>query len=116
MPKYLSLLTKAFLVFLPWSVLFSVFFQHKLGVPGASFVKELLLLGIAGTIAYSYFRQRKLPKFDLLDALVGAYVAWLVVATLANGSSFRHFVYGGRYDFEFLFALLTFKHARPLLS
>lgn len=47
MPKILDLLVKAFFVFLPFSVFLSVFFTHKLGIPGVNYVKELLLLGIA---------------------------------------------------------------------
>ena len=113
--KILSLLVKAFLSFLPWSVLFSVFFQFKLHVPGVSFLKEILLLAIAATAAWEYYRQKRRPDFDAFDYSIGAYVCWMLLSTLVNGGSPQHFVYGGRYDFEFLFAFLAFKHARPLL-
>ncbi len=47
MPKILDFFVKAFLVLLPFSVFLSVFFSHKLGIPGMNYAKELLLLSIA---------------------------------------------------------------------
>lgn len=50
----------ALIVFLPWSVFISVFLTHGLGVPGASFIKELLLI-LAGILLllckYQDFRR-----------------------------------------------------------
>lgn len=63
MPKILDFLVKAFLVLLPFSVFLSVFFSHKLGVPGANSAKELLLLLIAGTVAFGYWKNRRFPEF-----------------------------------------------------
>lgn len=114
--RILPSLVKAFLVFLPWSVLFSVFLTHKLGIPGASLIKELLLSAVIAVVALHYVQTRTRPKFDVLDVLVAAYVAWMVLSTAVNGGGFAHYAYGGRYDFEFLAAFLAFKHARPLLS
>jgi hypothetical protein len=66
-------------------------------------------------MAYAYFADRKWPKFDVTDALVAAYVVWMLTSTLVNGGSIGHYAYGGRYDFEFLFAFLIFKHAHAYL-
>lgn len=115
MQKLLDLLVKSFLVFLPFSVFASVFLSFKVGIPGVNYVKELLLLAIAGTVAYAYFRDKRWPSLDKVDYLIAGYVAWMLVSTLVNGSGIRHFVYGGRYDFEFLFAFVAFKHAYAYL-
>lgn len=115
MPKILDLLVKSFLVFLPFSVFASVFLSFKVGIPGVNYVKELLLLAIAGVAGYAYFRDKKWPELDKVDYLILGYVAWMLLSTLVNGSGMRSFVYGGRYDFEFLFAFVVFKHAYAYL-
>lgn len=115
MQKLLDRLTKAFLAFLPFSVLAAVFFSHEIGIPGVNYLKEALLLAIAATTAYAYYADRKLPKLDIADFLIGGYVAWMLLSTFANGSGLASYAYGGRYDFEFLFAFLAFKHAHPYL-
>lgn len=115
MPKILDLLTKTFLAFLPFSVFAAVFLSFKLGIPGVNYVKELLLLAIAGIVGYSYYRDRKWPTLDVIDYLIGGYVAWMLLSTVVNGGSFRHFAFGGRYDFEFLFAFVIFRHAYAYL-
>ncbi len=112
----LSFAVKAFLAFLPWSVLVSVFLGHKIGIPGASLLKEAFLFSLAAAVVGKYAARRAWPTFDLLDFAVFAYVGWMLLATAVSGGSFAHFAYGGRYDFEFLFALLAFKHARPFLE
>lgn len=115
MPKILDLLVKSFLVFLPFSVFASVFLSFKVGIPGVNYVKELLLLAIAGVAGYAYFRDKKWPELDKVDYLILGYVVWMLLSTLVNGSGIRSFVYGGRYDFEFLFAFVVFKHAYAYL-
>lgn len=50
-----------------------------------------------------------------MEALISGYVAWMLLSTFVNGGSLAHYVYGGRYDFEFLFAFLVFKHALEFL-
>lgn len=86
MPKILDLLVKSFLVFLPFSVFASVFLSFKVGIPGINYVKELLLLAIAGAVGYAYFREKRWPSLDKVDYLILGYVGWMLLSTLVNGS------------------------------
>ena len=118
---------RIFLVLLPWSVLGTVFLGSKLGIPGVSFFKEIFLLLLIGFLVWDYFktplnpplsggRRWKFPKLDILDYLIGSYIAYLVVITLVNGLGIASLVYGGRYDFEFFIAFLVAKHGSGLLA
>ena len=78
-------LFRIFLAILPWSVLFTVFFGSKLGIPGVNYFKEIFLVALAGILLWDMFKTRKLPKFDFLDYSIVAYIVYLVVITLANG-------------------------------
>lgn len=109
-------LFRIFLAFLPWSVLFTVFFGSKLGIPGVSFLKEVVLVTLIGLLAWDFFRKKSLPRLDFLDYAIGAYIAYLVGITLVNGLGFASLVYGGRYDFEFLVAFLVARHGSHLLT
>ncbi len=115
MSKILDLLAKSFLVFLPFSVFATVFLSFKLGIPGVNYLKEILLVAIAGAVGYSYYRDRKWPEFDKVDYLIAGYALWLVLSTLVNGAGLRSLVFGGRYDFEFLVAFAVFKHGYAYL-
>lgn len=105
-----------FIAVLPWSVFLAVFLQFKLGVPGAGLFKEIILMILGGTLVYEYWKNRELPKCGLLEKLVGAYIGWLMLITLVNHHGLAYLVYGGRYDFEFLIALLIAKHGVPFLK
>ncbi len=107
---------RIFLSILPWSVLFSVFFGSKLAIPGVNYFKEIFLILLLATLAWDYFKQKKFPKFDLLDYLIVAYMGYLVVITLMSGLGLASLIYGGRYDFEFLIAFLIARHGSSLLS
>jgi hypothetical protein len=73
------------LIILPWSVLFTVFFSNKLGIPGVSFFKEGLLLVLMAFLIWDFFKKKIFPKFDILDYLIASYIGYLVVITLLNG-------------------------------
>lgn len=66
-------------------------------------------------VAYGYWQKRERPKIDAVDFLIVGYVLWMLIATWMNDGTLRHYVFGGRYDFEFLFAFIVFKHSLPLL-
>ncbi|MDD4151010.1 MAG: O-antigen ligase family protein [Candidatus Gracilibacteria bacterium] len=109
-------LTKIFIVFLPFYVLFKVFFEFKLGIPYLSFVKELFIVILLGIMSYEFYKQKKLPKFDKLDYLIFAYILYLSLATLFAPQFLASFIYGARYDFEFLLVFLIFKHSNQFLK
>ena len=73
------------LIFLPWSVLFTVFFGSKLGIPGVSYIKEIFLVLLGGLLIWDFFQKKKFPKFDILDYLIASYIGYLVIITLVNG-------------------------------
>lgn len=109
-------ITKIFVVFLPFYVLFKVFFEFKLWVPYVSFVKELFIIFLLWILVYEFYKQKKLPKFDLLDYLIFAYIAYLSLITLFAPKFVSSFIYGARYDFEFLVVFLIFKHSIDFLK
>lgn len=104
------------LALLPWSVLFTVFLGSKLGIPGINYFKEILLVLLFALLVWDFWKKKTLPKFDLLDTLIAAYIGYLVVITLVNGLGMASLIYGGRYDFEFLIAFLIARHGSALLS
>lgn len=73
------------LAILPWSVLGTVFLGSKLGIPGISFFKEIFLALLILILAWDFFKKKALPKFDMLDYLIVAYMGYLVIITLVNG-------------------------------
>lgn len=107
---------RIFLAFLPWSVLFTVFFGSKLGIPGVNFFKEIFLVVFLGILAWDFWKKKTFPKLDILDYLIASYIGYLVIITLVNGLGIASLVYGGRYDFEFLIAFLIAKHGSSLLT
>lgn len=107
---------RIFIAILPWSVLGTVFLGSKLGLPGISYVKEIFLVVFAVILAFDFYKKKTFPKFDILDYLIGAYIGYLLAITLFNHGSLSAFVYGGRYDFEFLIAFLIIRHASSLLT
>lgn len=109
-------LTRLLIVVLPFHVLISVFFGFKLGIPGVSLYKEIILLVLAGTLAYDYLRRRAWPRLDWLDWLIAAYAVVLFGTSLASGTSLAGVVAGARYDLQFLFVFVLYKHGTHLLS
>jgi hypothetical protein len=111
------------LIFIPFSSFVSVFFTYRLGISGASFIKEIVLL-IAGfalvyTYTHSYFTDRKyILRLTRIDYLIIAYIIVLSVVTLFT-TGIRGLIFGGRYDFAFLLTYLIAYHgyiflARPI--
>lgn len=109
-----------FLVFIPFSSFVSVFLVHKIGIPGASFIKELLLV-IAGLALISfyirnYFWDKKyFLKITKLDFLIALYIILFIVVTIFT-TGIHGMIYGGRYDFSFLLVFLLAYHGFPLLQ
>jgi hypothetical protein len=109
-------LTRVLIAVLPFHVLFSVFFGFKLGIPGVSLYKEALLFALALALGYDFFRRRSWPKTDWLDWLIAAYAGVLLVVSAFSGTSLAGIVAGVRYDLEFLFVFVLFKHGTHLLG
>lgn len=102
--------------FLPWSIFSGIFFGNVLHIPGVNFIKELLLALVAALVGWQYYQRKLIPKFDLIDMSALSFVVILTAISLFNNLSLGHYFYGGRYDFEWIFALILLKHTAPLLS
>lgn len=109
-------LTRIFIIFLPFYVLFKVFFEFKLGIPYLSMLKELFVIVLIILMIYEFYKQKKFPKLDLLDYLVMGYFVYLSFVTLFAPKVLASLFYGSRYDFEFLLIFLMFKHSAFLLK
>lgn len=109
-------LTKIFIVFLPFYVLFKVFFEFRLWIPYVSYIKELFIFVLLWVMIFEFYKQKKLPKFDKLDYLIFAYILYLSLSTLFAPKFLASFIYWARYDFEFLLVFLIFKHSTQFLK
>lgn len=103
------------LAILPFTTLLSVFFHEKLGIPGIALWKEVLIVLMFLGVLVSYVRWYLRIVWTKYDLLIGVYVAILSVITIGT-TGFSGLVYGGRYDFEFLFLFLIVLHGFPLLK
>ena len=118
--SWFEILTRFLLVILPFHVFLSVFIQFRLGIPGISIYKEIVILGLIVSLGYEFWRTKTRPKWDILDMLIGAYIVYMVGITLVTaasmGQALRAIVAGGRYDFEFFLILLIYRHGHGFLK
>lgn len=118
--KFLDALTKAFLIFLPWSTITSVFLVYKLHIPGGNFLKEILLLWIVIIIGILFYKKWKITdkcpiEWSKLDTLILAYFLIMSVITIFT-TGIRGLIFGGRYDFMFLIVFWIFYHGAEFLE
>lgn len=112
-----SKLTVFLLCIMPFYVFLKVFFEHKLGFDKFwMLLKEVPIVLLFGTLSYYYIRDKKLPKFDILDYSIFTYFAYGIGITLLNGHGINYIVYWGRYDFLFFWVFLIFKHSKEYLQ
>ncbi|EKE29657.1 MAG: hypothetical protein ACD_2C00130G0008 [uncultured bacterium (gcode 4)] len=109
-------LYKVLLVILPFHVILSVFFEYKVWLNGFWIYKEILVMLLAGMLLFEFKKLKKIPKLDILDYLILGYFWYMILITLVNFSWIKSFIYGGRYDFEFLLIFLITKHWGFLLK
>lgn len=110
-----DILFRGLLFILPFHVILSVFLEHKIGITGFTLYKEGILIGMVVILLIQIFTKKLIVKLDIIDYMGIAYVLWLIIVTFFYSAPFSHLVYGGRYDFEFLFAFFLIKHGYPLL-
>lgn len=108
------------LIFLPFSSFVSVFLTYRIGVPGANFIKEIILI-IAGIslvhiYVHSYLTDKRYKlQFTKIDYLILIYIILMIGITLFT-TGIRGLIYGGRYDFSFLIIFLIAYHGYPILQ
>ncbi len=103
------------LAILPFTTLLSVFFHEKLGIPGVSFLKEILIFFMLMALIFEFFRKKIRLIWTKYDLFIGVYIALLSVITIGT-TGISGLIYGGRYDFEFLILFFIVFHGYPLLS
>ncbi len=113
---FADIMLRALVAWAPFHVFFTVFLGMKLGVPGVSAAKDILLALFVAGAAWPYLRARKMPRFGWDDAAVAAYGLWLLAASLAEGAGWRAIAAGSRLDLQFFLAFLAAKHAAPFLK
>lgn len=108
------------LIFLPFSSFVSVFLTYWIGVPGANFIKEIVLI-IAGIVLVSIYihsyltDKRYILLLTKIDYLILFYIiSMIVITSFTTGIS--GLIYGGRYDFSFLIIFLIAYHWFPILQ
>jgi hypothetical protein len=115
--NFFTLLTVIFVIIMPFYVLLKVFFEHKLGVTNFwIFIKELLIIILWITVIFEFIRNKIIPKIDILDILVLAFIGYGVWITMYLNLWLEYIIYGWRYDFVFLCILLLYKHWAQFLK
>ncbi len=104
------------LAVLPFHVLLSVFAEYKLGIPGFTLYKELILAVMVVTLSVLWYQKKLRYTPDRLDILIALYVGYLTFVTLWYPYPLQHFFYGGRYNFEFLAAFVIIRVGAQCLT
>lgn len=91
-----------FVILLPWSVLMSVFGGEKLGFDVIRFWKEMLLFFIFVVYVIVAYKKKEKISVDVIDGAILFYVFWLLLISSFNHVSLASYMYGLRYDAEFL--------------
>ena len=71
---------------------------------------------MAGIILWQVITKKLILRFEWLDWAIFAYIGYLVFITLWYPFPLEHIVYGGRYNFEFLWAFLILRFGAGLLQ
>ena len=103
-----------FVGFLPWSVIVSVTGTERLDIEMMRFAKEIILAVIVMVAVGDMWRKKYRPHFDKIDASIGIYILTLIAISIGTGTSLTGFIYGLRYDAEFLIAFVFFRQIIPL--
>ncbi|MDF1682235.1 MAG: hypothetical protein P1U46_00160 [Patescibacteria group bacterium] len=80
-----TLVTKIAVLVLPFYVFIAVFFTNILHINNAGFfIKEFLIVILFFSLIYEFFKAKKIPKLDLLDFTVIAFIIYGVFITVYN--------------------------------
>ncbi len=101
-----------FMALLPWSVIISVFGDEQLGIGIFRFWKEIVMGGVFVLCCFDVYKKKNFT-YDILDGAIVLYMVWLVIVSFFNDVPLVWYVYGLRYDAEFLCAFLIFRRVIP---
>lgn len=112
-----TVLTVIFTVIMPFYVLLKIMFEHKFWMPLFwIFMKEWLIILLWILIVYEFIKNKKIPKFELLDLFIILYFLYGIWITLYLWLWIDHIIYWGRYDFVFLWVFFLYKHGAQFLK
>ena len=103
-----------FVGLLPWSVLISVFGADQLGFGIFRFWKEFFLVFILGVFCLDCMRKKYTFSWDIFDLVIVLYIVWMILISLLNHANLQAYIYGLRYDTEFLLAFLLLRRCIPV--
>lgn len=78
------------------------------------FWKEVFLIFLFGVFLIDIFRKKYRFTWDTLDALIGGYILWMIIISALNHLILVSYIYGLRYDAEFLITFVFLRRAIPL--
>ena len=67
--------------FLPFYTVLSIFFSQKLGIPGISFLKELLIISMISAICIAHVTRKKRIVWTRYDLAIGIYILIMLIIT-----------------------------------
>ena len=67
--------------FLPFYTVLSIFFSQKLGIPGISFVKEILIISMISVVCLAHVTRTKGIVWTRYDIAIGLYVLIMLAIT-----------------------------------
>ncbi|GAB0175059.1 MAG: hypothetical protein HHAS10_09380 [Candidatus Altimarinota bacterium] len=103
------------LVMLPFMTVLSIFTREKLGIPGITYIKELLIFFMLLTVLWFHVTRRTRIRFHIIDGLILSYFLLMIGVSLFT-TGISGVIYGGRYDFSFLIGFLTVFHGAVFLE
>ncbi len=106
---------RALLVILPFMTVLSIFTKERLGIPGFSFIKELLLISLLLTIAYYHIRGIQKLEWTKYDIAIFLYIGVMIGVSFFT-TGIVGILYGWKYDFSFLIAFFVIYHGYSFLG
>lgn len=113
--KYFDWSLRLLIVFLPFYTILSVFFSQKVGIPGISFLKEILIFLMLATLVLAHISGYKKILWSRYDVALFFYIGIMILITIFT-TGLVWMVYGGKYDFSFLIIFFILYHGRSFLS
>jgi len=112
-----TILTKFLLIVLPFYVIIKVYFSEVIwfGFFGF-FIKEFIVVLLFLSLVYEFYKSKKIPKFDLIDYLIFAFIFYWILISFLNHGGIKEIIYWWRYDFLGFIVFLIFKHWKQFLK
>lgn len=112
-----SILTVALIIILPFYVLLAVYFSQVIWIEKAwFFIKELIIILLFFSLIFQFIKNKKIPKFDIIDYLIFTYFIYWIWITFINWLWLNSIIYWWRYDYIFFVVFLIFKHWKQFIT